>query len=966
MITRTRISRGFHHEMRRWGVWSVLLLAPIILQVVPGQARALDITFTPTALTIHPGERDVPLQVDVSAGDYTGPISIALSGLPSGITAEPLVLTQGESGTLMLNASPAADWESFTGAAEQVGKVSVSHTIEAVAAKGAAQARTPLSLTVSISDPSFAPEPGSLDLPVVRVDTDGTEIPKEKVKIPETITITSSDGRTTYLSDTGGTIWTRGNSTREMPKRSYSIKLGKSADVLHLMGLECPYVTREDKKPTCAKKKQYALLANFADKTMLRHWAASKLANSIPIGGDYLDSRPDSPTPSGTDELMPWAPHSLFVELYINGEYQGVYQLVEKIKLDDNRVNINEQKDHPDETGGYLLEIDIADKQTSHFVTPRGVHIGIREPDEAEDQLTQIQLQNAIFYIRNYVGSAEYALFASNYTDPDKGWRAYFDEASVVNFYLVLDAMGNNDGGAMQGSDYIYKDKDNPLLYMGPVWDFDVSSGNANFAAISDPTIPWVRERAVWYRQWFTDPGFAADVARQFNTLKANHVFDDWLDAIHQKAEKLEKALQNNYSRWPTLGVRVWPNPQAAGSYRGEVDYLLTYLKLRLAYLDSVFNSKTATTTTLSAPGETATAGVPLTLMANVVTHSEAPTGTVTFLLQNGEYPFVGPTAPVGGDGAATATVERLQPGSYQVFAVYSGDADSGLSVSDPVSIEVSAPPAPTVTSIAFTDDADVSSGFTASVIGTSGTNDPTGTLTFTANGEVLGTVTLVNGAATFVPGSLLPESQVVQASYSGDSHYQPSESPELKKAVPGFSLKTDPAQVDVRRGEAASMHVTVAPEGGYNGRVSFSCSGLPAGSHCSFSPPEVTVSGGAVGSTLTIATDDVAAAGAWTGSAVGWVGVFPLGSGLLLMLLPPLRRGRRTRTAIIICAAMVGIALSACNSGSQSQPPPSHGSQPPPPDGSQPLSQTYRVTVTASDTTVARSTIVSLTIRDY
>jgi CotH kinase protein len=80
-------------------------------------------------------------------------------------------------------------------------------------------------------------------------------------------------------------------------------------------------------------------------------------------------------------------------------------------------------------------------------------------------------------------------------------WRRHhchhFDEASAVNFYIVNELMGNVDGAAFYSSDYLYKAKNNPLLYMGPVWDFDISSGNSGNEPIANPTVPWMQTQGV-------------------------------------------------------------------------------------------------------------------------------------------------------------------------------------------------------------------------------------------------------------------------------------------------------------------------------------------------------------------------------------------------------------------------------------------------------------------------------------
>ena len=78
----------------------------------------------------------------------------------------------------------------------------------------------------------------------------------------------------------------------------------------------------------------------------------------------------------------------------------------------------------------------------------------------------------------------------------------------------------------------LYKDKDNPLLYMGPIWDFDISAGNVNYEPIVILTVPWMQDQTSWYRQWFSDPGFKADAVAQWNLLKNNGVFALWMASI--------------------------------------------------------------------------------------------------------------------------------------------------------------------------------------------------------------------------------------------------------------------------------------------------------------------------------------------------------------------------------------------------------------------------------------------------
>jgi hypothetical protein len=740
------------------------------VQIVAGSGT---LTITPATVTIHPGDQNLPINVSVAGSTYSGPIYITLTDLPSGITFTPLTLTSGGSGTLDLSASASADQEGFNATEPLYSDANSStNSVSVVGVEGSGLILAPMALTVSLSNPSFAPAASQINLPIVTINTSGAPITSKTVDVPGTITITSANGKTSYLpnssdTDDTATFHVHGHSEAAMPKLPYDVKLNTSVDLLNTMGLACPYVTSGKAKPTCDKSKTYVLIANYDDKTFLRDWSASALANAIPIGGAYLNSPADSPTPSGTSTLMPWATHSLFVELYVNGAYEGTYQLIEKVNVDAHRININElaETDVTDDiTGGYLLEIDHYEDEAFVFQTPHGVPIGLDDPDFSPD--SEVPAQTT--YISNYVDSAENALFASDFTDPTLGWRAYFDQTSAVNFYIVNEVMGNVDGGDFYSSNYFYKNTDNPLLYMGPVWDFDYSSGNASDTPIMNPTVPWVQVANPWYPRWFQDPVFKAAVTSQWNALKNNGVFTAWLASINQQAAALQQSQANNFARWPMLGIEVWPNSEAAGSYDGELGYYTNWLNTRIAYLDSLFNNKAQTSTALTVSSRVARQGVPFQLSAHVSGQS-APTGSVSFL--SGAV-LLGAGA-IDGSGNVSMTVPSLPAGSDALEAVYEGDAANALSASSSISVAVSAPLNATTTALSASAS---NTNFVVIVLGVSGTASPSGTVTFTASGQLLGSVTLAgNGSALFSPTQLPAGATSMQAAYSGDATYQSS-----------------------------------------------------------------------------------------------------------------------------------------------------------------------------------------------
>jgi hypothetical protein len=643
------------------------------------QGQSLTLSASQSSLTIYPGQQDVPVTITTNPGSY-GPVTISMTGLPSGITLSPLVLTAGSSGTLYVSASSSAGQEGFPATGPGAPSQNTAYTVSAnvVGAADSVQAAFPFSFTVSISNAAFAPAAANINLPVVSINTNGIPVVSKVNDVPGTITITSPNGLTSYLpntndSDNTATFHVHGNSTADMPKLGYHVSLNTGLDLLNTMGLQCPYVSGSG-APACDHARGYVLLANYDDKTFLRTWSAGMLARAIPIGNGYLNSPADSPTPSGTGVLMPWAPHSLFVELFLNGAYEGNYLLMEDISVDTHRIHINglTQTDTSaaQVTGGYLMEIDSDQNQEPFFFnTPTNIPIALIDPGFTPEVPQQTS------YITSYMATAENALFAANFTDPVQGWRAYFDEASAINYYIVNEIMSNTD--MFIKSNYFYKDRNNPLIYMGPVWDFDGSAGNVNYLPSVNPTVLWVQVQASWYSQWFSDPGFKADAIRQWNALRNNGVFTRWLTAIQQQAQALEQSQANNFARWPILGLAVWPNAEVAGSYDGEVQYFLNWLQLRIAYLDSLFNNKAPTSVTLEVESGMIRRRDPLTLTA-YVTGTNSLSGVVSFL-SNGVLIGTGELSP---GGTATLTLDNLPDGANSLQAVYNGDSVNALSLS--------------------------------------------------------------------------------------------------------------------------------------------------------------------------------------------------------------------------------------------------------------------------------------------
>jgi len=509
-----------------------------------GPQPTFTLTLSTPSMALYPGATQ-SLQVQaVPHNGFQGQVSISFSGLPSGITLTPssLTISPGNPGTVVFTAALNAATERFT--PYEIGNDSASFPIAVSGASGVVRSAALLTLVVSLQNPSFVPT--AVDLPVVHITTQGgAPIDSTETYVSGTLVISTDLAGANQLYSGTMQIKGRGHSTWWMPKKPYRIKLDAKASLLGM-----------------PSDKDWNLLANYNDKTLMRNAIAFELSRRLGL---------------------PWTPRGAFVEVFLNGRYDGNYQLTEKIKAGTSRVNITRMADTDTSgdalTGGYLMEIDERLDGAFWFRTNRNLPIVIQDPDPAADA------QHT--YISSYVMQAEDALYSNSFTDPALGWPAYFDAATFINWYLVDEFTASQDS-IFFSSCWLYKDRLNPLLYMGPVWDFDISMGNVNYSTAVNPTGWWVRN-GPWYSRFFQDPNFAALTVVRWNEVRATQL-DTMLAYVDQTALALEQSQQNNFQRWPILGELVWPNSECAGSYQGEVDFLKSWLTQRLVWMDSQFN----------------------------------------------------------------------------------------------------------------------------------------------------------------------------------------------------------------------------------------------------------------------------------------------------------------------------------------------------------------------------------------
>lgn len=352
----------------------------------------------------------------------------------------------------------------------------------------------------------------------------------------------------------------RGNSTWGMDKKPYRVKLDNKVSLLGM-----------------SNDKDWALLANHTDKTLLRNITAFEIAKIAE---------------------MSWTPASISVDFYLNGTYQGVYALTEHVKVSKERLDMELVKptDNLGEalTGDYLLELDFHFDEPSRFRTDRGypdkgLPIMFKDPDEP----TSAQFE----YVKDYFNTAERVLYSDNFKDPENGYRKYIDVESFIKYYIVQELAKNVDGN-MRGSCYMAIRR-NGKIEMPLVWDFDIAFGNADHitweqgATSAGPDGWFIKTQSPWFDQLFKDPYFVAELKKRWNELKPG--LDEIPGFIRDHALALQDAQKKNFSPKPggagwSITKPEWNTKIIRGSYAAEVNFFVEFVEKRLQWLDININ----------------------------------------------------------------------------------------------------------------------------------------------------------------------------------------------------------------------------------------------------------------------------------------------------------------------------------------------------------------------------------------
>ena len=364
----------------------------------------------------------------------------------------------------------------------------------------------------------------------------------------------------------------RGNGTWGQKKKPYTIEFKNETELLGM-----------------GKGKKYVLLADALDQSHLRNKIVYDCAK-------YFD--------------IPYAVNSEYIDLYVNGDYLGLYLLCEKVEVGENRVDIYDlyedtkainqfplnkyNKTHYDNdgvsisgyeipntpndySGGYLLEYQY-DYRTSNrdclFKTKDGINFSVEFPSQCS--VKQMNYISGVFQrIEDHF----------EYSDYEK----YIDVDSWLYFYLINECFGNID----LGSQFFYIDKDSDKVYAGPIWDFDMSMGNeSNDYHNTSKSFFTCKDNNAgksFFKKLYNNEDFYKQIVKTYSARIRPYLTTTVKAEMNHYVSMIESSYQMDKIRWENEQVHF--TTEKHGFLSESVKYLSNWIDERITFLDDAWNN---------------------------------------------------------------------------------------------------------------------------------------------------------------------------------------------------------------------------------------------------------------------------------------------------------------------------------------------------------------------------------------
>ena len=357
-----------------------------------------------------------------------------------------------------------------------------------------------------------------------------------------------------------GKVKGRGNSSWTRPEKPYSINLDKSASLLDIPA-----------------NKKYCILTNSYDTSMVRNLSVLSAANELDALGYVVHAEP--------------------CEVYLNGSYNGVYVLAERVRLSETKI-AEEQASETNVTGAYLLEKTVGSKlvgssdvgfKAPYYANPgsRYDFFSFKDPDTVTDEMAA--------YVKNAVFAAHDAIVSESET----AYRDHLDTASAIDEMILQEIVKNIDGGMKTSVYLLLKPNSTKLRFTSP-WDFDLALGqysgtnngdetNADglHAVVTDSTSSRLSEgfiaicqSAPWFEALYKKPSFRAALEERYTLLRYTFV-----ETLQQKIEY--------YAAYQENALTDHEDYRTKKSVSDNLNFLKSWLTKRLTWLDGEWLDET-------------------------------------------------------------------------------------------------------------------------------------------------------------------------------------------------------------------------------------------------------------------------------------------------------------------------------------------------------------------------------------
>ena len=355
----------------------------------------------------------------------------------------------------------------------------------------------------------------------------------------------------------------RGSTSQQYPKKSYGFETQTATGLnnnVTLLGLP--------------SENDWILNGPYPDKTMLRDAMTYEISRKM---GHY-------------------ASRFRFCELLINGEYLGIYILFERIKRDHNRVDIAhldiDDLAGDSLTGGYIFKVDkLTGESGITWNSNYSNEVVFQFHDPESDELQPAQIS----YLQTFVSDFENAIQAN----PEANYNQWIEPISFYDFFILQELGRTVDG--YRSSSFMYKDKNSGdfqgRLVAGPMWDFNLSYGNADYCDAFlttgwqynfDQICNFTTQIPFWWKRLLDSPSYRNGLKCRWNELRQGILHNDslmtWVDSM---ANYLQEARIRNFQKWPIIGQYVNWNAYVGATYEDDLSFFKTYLQDRAAWIDA-------------------------------------------------------------------------------------------------------------------------------------------------------------------------------------------------------------------------------------------------------------------------------------------------------------------------------------------------------------------------------------------